>query len=84
MRFPNLTYALDERRLAHDELAERIGMDSSRFSRCVRGRFEFAPHEKTRIAEALRFEESWLFARPAPPDRTTVRHLGYPDETAVT
>ena len=42
-------------------------MEASRFSRCVTGRFEFAPHEKTRIAEVLGFPSEWLFAEVKPP-----------------
>jgi hypothetical protein len=70
LRFPNLTWAIDEKRLAHYELATSARMDASRFSRCLRGRFEFAPHEKTRIAELLSYSEAWLFSEPRPP-RTT-------------
>lgn len=72
MRFPNLLWAIEESRLAHYELASRIGMDASRFSRCLRGRFEFAPHERRRVTEILGYPEPWLFARPAPPARVRV------------
>jgi hypothetical protein len=71
MRFPNLPWAIEERRLAHYEFAARVGMDSSRFSRCLRGRFEFAPHERQRIAEALDYPAEWLFLTPEPPARKT-------------
>jgi hypothetical protein len=67
MKFPNLLWAIEESRLAHYELASRIGMDASRFSRCLRGRFEFAPHERTRIAEVLAYPVEWLFAEARPP-----------------
>jgi len=53
------------------EFAARVGMDSSRFSRCLRGRFEFAPHERQRIAEALDYPAEWLFLTPEPPARKT-------------
>ena len=53
MRFPNLFWAIEQKRLAHYELAARVGMDASRFSRCLRGRFEFVQHQKQRIAEVL-------------------------------
>ena len=67
MRFPNLIWAIDEKRLAHYELAARVGMDASRFSRCLRGRFEFAPHERQRIAEVLGYPLDWLFEEAKPP-----------------
>jgi hypothetical protein len=67
MKFPNLLWAIEESRLAHYELASRIGMDASRFSRCLRGRFEFAPHERARIAEVLGYPVEWLFAEARPP-----------------
>lgn len=67
MKYPNLLWAVRKRRLAHYELATRVKMDPSRFSRCLNGRFEFAPHERSRIAEALGFDEGWLFRDPLPP-----------------
>ena len=73
MRFPNLIFAIDESRLRHYELADRVGMESSRFSRCVRGRFDFAPQERKRIAKLLRYPEAWLFALATPPARNTSR-----------
>ncbi len=67
MRFPNLLWALRNRRITNWELAQKIKMDPSRFSRCLNGRFEFAPHERNRIAELLGYERDWLFALPSPP-----------------
>ncbi len=67
MRFPNLLWAIEHRRLAHYELAGRVGMDASRFSRCLRGRIEFAPHERERVVKVLGFPTEWLFAEPRPP-----------------
>ena len=66
MRFPNLVWALDEKKVRHYELAAKIGMDASRFSRCLRGRFEFAPQERQRIVELLGYSASWLFENPKP------------------
>jgi hypothetical protein len=71
MRFPNLLWAIEKRRLAHYEVASRIGMDASRFSRCLRGRFEFAPHEIARTAEVLSYPAEWLFAEARPPRVST-------------
>ena len=70
MKDSNLVWAIGRRRLAHNELATRIKMDPSRFSRCLNGRFEFAPHERSRIAEALGFDDEWLFREPLPPGRS--------------
>lgn len=70
MKYPNLVWAIGRRRLAHYELATRIKMNPSRFSRCLDGRFEFAPHERSRIAEALGFDEGWLFRDLLPPGRS--------------
>lgn len=66
MKFPNLVWALRDRRLAHYQLAMRLGMEPSRFSRCLTGRFDFAPHERKRIGELLAIDESWLFSQPVP------------------
>ena len=69
MRFPNLAWAIDHRRLAHYELAAKVGMERTRLSRCLNGAAEFASHEKERIAVALDFPLEWLFAEPRPPKR---------------
>jgi hypothetical protein len=67
VRFPNLVWAIEEKRLRHYELADRAGVSTFRFSRCLRGRSEFEPAERQRIVEVLGFPEVWLFARPTPP-----------------
>ncbi len=67
MRYLNLLWALRNRRITNWELAHEIKMDPSRFSRCLNGRFEFAPHERNRIAEVLDYPADWLFALPSPP-----------------
>lgn len=72
MRFPNLVWAVDEGRFPQYEFATRVGMDVSRFSRCLRGRFDFTPAEKLRICKELGFPAEWLFARPTPPPRSNV------------
>ena len=71
MKYPNLVWAIRERRLAHYELAQHAGMEPSRFSRCITGRLDFAPNERTRISEVLGLDESWLFLRPARRPLTT-------------
>ena len=66
MRFPNLIWAIRDRRLAHYELAQRAGMEPSRFSRCLTGRLDFAPYKRKRISQILGFDERWLFCEPVP------------------
>ena len=66
MKFPNLYWAMQKKRLAHYEAAASIKVDPSRFSRCLNGRAEFAPHEQTRLSELLGFDPSWLFTEPLP------------------
>jgi hypothetical protein len=78
MRFPNLVWAIEDARLRHYELAGRVGMETSRFSRCVRGRFNFAPHERVKITETLGYPEVWLFATPTPPIRRPAAHQPIP------
>lgn len=75
MRFPNLIWAIGSRRLAHYELAQRAQIEPSRFSRCLGGRLDFAPHERKRIAELLGFGEAWLFSEPVPTPLTESERL---------
>jgi hypothetical protein len=70
MRFPNLVWAIEDKRLRHYEVADRAGVSVFRFSRCLRGRSEFEPAERQRIVEVLGFPEAWLFAQPIPPTRS--------------
>jgi hypothetical protein len=71
VRFPNLIWAIRDHRLAHYEVAQHAGMEPSRFSRCLGGRLEFAPHERRLISEQLGIDEGWLFSRPAPKPLTS-------------
>lgn len=66
MKYPNLVFAIAKRRFAHYEIAVAVGMSEWRFSRCLNGRSSFAPHEKTRIAEALNYDIAWLFESVIP------------------
>jgi hypothetical protein len=66
-RYPNLVWAIEKKRLAHYELATEVKIERTRFSRCLHGAAEFAPHEMTRISEALGYSTEWLFAEPKPP-----------------
>ena len=67
MRFPNLLWALKNRRIAHYEMAAKLKRDTSYFSKCLNGRTEFAPHEKHRISEVLGYDAGWLFQGITPP-----------------
>jgi hypothetical protein len=67
MRFAHLAWAIANRRLPHYEVARRTAMEPTRFSRCLTGRFDFAPHERKRLAELLGYDEQWLFQEVLPP-----------------
>jgi transcriptional regulator with XRE-family HTH domain len=75
VRFLNIIYAARIRRLAHYEIADRSGMSASRLSRCMNGRSEFTDQERTRIAQILAFEVSWLFCQPIVPEACVVDDL---------
>jgi hypothetical protein len=66
VRFPNLTWAIGQKRFAHYEIAVEVRIERTRFSRCLHGAGSFAPHEKSRISEVLGFAEEWLFQEPKP------------------
>jgi len=67
MRYPNLVWAIEKKRLAHYEVAAQVKIERTRFSRCLHGLTEFAPHEMTRIGEELGYSAEWLFIEPKPP-----------------
>ena len=67
MRYPNLSWAISNRRHAHYEVAQACGMSEWRFSRAVSGRCDFAPEEQEKIASFLSYAAGWLFAAPKPP-----------------
>jgi hypothetical protein len=67
MRFPHIAWAAAERRMPHYKLAAMVVCSEARLSRCLSGRTEFTPDERTAIARALGFPESWLFEEVAPP-----------------
>ncbi|MGC2769071.1 MAG: helix-turn-helix transcriptional regulator [Candidatus Acidiferrum sp.] len=66
MKYPNVRYATFVRGLTQYRLASSVGMSESRLCRCSRGVQEFTPEERARIAQALRFDEKWLFEQPKP------------------
>jgi hypothetical protein len=67
MKYPNLVWAIEKKRLAHYELSAQVRIERTRFSRCLHGAAEFALHEMARIGEALGYSAEWLFAEPKPP-----------------
>ena len=67
MKFPNIHWALSERRIAQFQLADAIGWGESKFSRALSGRVEFTPEERMKIAEVLGFPEPWIFQEVVPP-----------------
>ena len=67
MRYANIIWAMKNRRHAHYEVAAHIRMEASHFSRCLNGRFEFASHERQRVAELLNYPAEWLFEEVKPP-----------------
>lgn len=69
MRFPNLSWALDERGLANYQAALKIGMAESRFSRCLHGRTHFTPEQRDQLASFLGYPAEWLFREIVPPRR---------------
>ncbi len=66
MNFLNLLWAIRHRRLTHYEVCKLIGMETSRFSRCLNGRLEFTPIERERLVKLFGYDENWLFAQPLP------------------
>jgi hypothetical protein len=68
MKFPNLGWAIDERRFIAETVAKAVGIDPSRFSRCRNGHLDFTQREKTAIAKLLDFPLKWLFREPQRPD----------------
>jgi transcriptional regulator with XRE-family HTH domain len=66
MKFPNLLWALREKKIAQYELAARIGISESKLSRAINGRVELSPDERRLIVEALGYSPSWLFRTMTP------------------
>ena len=66
MTFPNLLWALREKKIAQYELAARIGISESKLSRAINGRVELSADERRLIGEALEYSPSWLFRSMTP------------------
>ena len=67
MRYPNLLWALADRRMPNYRLAHELGTSESRFSRAMRGLTQFSADERHLIAELLGYPAQWLFQQPQPP-----------------
>ncbi len=67
MKFPNLVYAISLKHLPHYEIAQAARISEWRFSRLLNGRIECTPAERARIADAVGFDQGWLFETPKPP-----------------
>ena len=71
MRYPNLAWAISNRRLHNYRVAALSDLSESTFSRALSGRRDFSPEERERIAKVLSFPSTWLFAEPQPPHPAT-------------
>lgn len=58
----NLKAALAMRRATQAELAAELKISTGLLSEVIHGRKQLAPHQRTRAAEFLGAEETWLFA----------------------
>jgi hypothetical protein len=67
MEFPNLSWAMRDRKRTHYETAVAAGISESGFSRKLNGRLSFSPREREKIARFLNYSENWLFAVANPP-----------------
>ena len=67
MCFPNLAWAMAQHRIVQYQIARALGISEGTLSVRLRGRVQFAPHEKARIAELVGYQAEWLFAEIAPP-----------------
>jgi hypothetical protein len=67
MRFANLRAMMSHRRVRAWELAQILRHSDAYLSDRLNGRYEFAPHERTRLAEYFGVKEDWLFQEFRPP-----------------
>jgi hypothetical protein len=73
MKFINLLWALNYKRIPHFQVAGILKITLAMFSMKMTGRAEFAPHERARISEFLAFDQAWLFEEFSPPQSAWVR-----------
>jgi len=60
--FPRVRTLMKARRVRLYDLAELLRMSDSAVCERLHGRAQFAPHERTRLADYFGVLESWLFA----------------------
>lgn len=63
----NLKVSIWQSGLRQNRLAQTLNMDEALLSRIINGFREPTPDQRTRIAQALGKDESWLFAREQEP-----------------
>jgi hypothetical protein len=68
MKYPNLSWAIAERRLTHYQVAAEANMSPTRFSRCASGRSQFSASERLTLASCLGYPAAWLFEEVSPPE----------------
>ena len=66
MKYPNLVWALHEKRIAQFELAASVGISESKMSRAIHGRLELSGEECRQIADILGYSRAWLFRAMTP------------------
>jgi len=70
VKYPNVTWAIAKKRLAHYEVAEQVQIERTRFSRGLHGLTAFTAAEIVKISEVLGYSKEWLFSEPRPPIRS--------------
>jgi transcriptional regulator with XRE-family HTH domain len=66
MKFPNLLWAIREKRIAQFELAATVGISESKLSRAINGRVVLSAEEQSRIGDVLGYPIPWLFRAMTP------------------
>lgn len=67
MKYPNLRAMMFHRKVRLFELAAVLRMSDGALSMRLTGRYEFAPHERNRLAEYFSVSSDWLFQEFRPP-----------------
>lgn len=66
--YVNLKICLWQSGLRQNRLAQALQMDEALLSRIINGFRQPTPEQRTRIAEILRRDETWLFSRDSQSD----------------
>jgi len=70
--YVNLKICLWQSGLRQNRLAQALQMDEALLSRIINGYRQPTPEQRTRIAEILHRDETWLFARDSQSDAAPV------------